>query len=236
MLDRRSVCLGTAAALVGASARAAAPDTPLFTSGPMAHNFLATLFKAPGTPLTLPDTPLLSGQGTQRLSQLRGRTHLVSLWAEWCAPCLQEATDLAAINRAHGGPGFGVIFVLTSSHKKLDLAAAQAVLAQRGAGDAPLFIEPDGKETLYRALTMQDNGPTLPCNLLVDRHGQVRARSFGAPGMMTAHKGPMTEAEKAPHVLTEADKARALTEHTMWASPIGAEFAAALAAGVLDKA
>jgi thiol-disulfide isomerase/thioredoxin len=168
---------------------------------------------------------------------LRGRTHLVSLWAEWCAPCLQEATDLAAINRAHGGPSFEVIFVLTSSHKKLDFAGAQAVLAKRGAGDATLFVEPDGKETLYRALTMQDSGPTLPCNLLVDRHGQVRARSFGAPGMsVTVHQGPMTEADKTPHVMTDADKAHALTEHTMWASPIGAEFAAALAAGLLDKA
>ncbi len=240
MIDRRSVCLGTAAAMVGASARAA-PDAPLFTSGPMSRNTLATFFKTPGAPLTLPDAPLLSANGPQRLSQLGGRTWLVSLWAEWCAPCLQEATDVAMIGRTHGGPSFGVIFVLTHSDKKLNLAEAQAVLAKRGAGDATLFVEADGKDKIYQALSVQDypdglraitktdRGPSLPCNLLVDRHGQVRARAFGSPaipGGAPPHPGPMTD----------ADKARALTQHTMWATPTGSEFAAALAAGVLDKA
>ena len=80
-----------------------------------------------------------------------------------------------------------------------------------------------------RAITKTDRGPSLPFNLLVDRHGQVRARAFGSPaipGGAPPHPGPMPD----------ADKARALTQHTMWATPTGSEFAAALAAGVLDKA
>jgi hypothetical protein len=244
MIDRRSVCTGTAAALAGTLAGGvahAAQDKPLFVSGPMSRNFLATFFKTPGDPLILPDTPLVSAHGPQRLSQLGGRTWLVSLWAEWCAPCLQEATDLAMIGRTHGGPSFGVIFVLTHSDKKLALAQAQAVMAKRGAGDATLFVEADGKDKVYQALATQDypdwqraiaksdRGASLPCNLLVDRHGQVRARSFGAPAASNGpplHEGPMTD----------ADKERALKMHTMWATPTGAEFAAALAAGVLDKA
>jgi len=210
----------------------------------MSHTALAARFVAPGGPLALPDTTLLSAHGPQRLSQLRGRTWLVSLWAEWCAPCLEEATDLAAINRTHEGSSFGVIFVLTSSFKKLDLAAAQAVLAKRGAGDTPLFVEAGGKDAVFRALATQDyseamrkamkqdRGASLPCNLLVDRHGQVRARSFGAAQTKVMQAGgvPLREGH-----LTEADKARVLTEHTDWASPAGDEFARALAAGLLEK-
>jgi thiol-disulfide isomerase/thioredoxin len=226
--------------VVGAGARAAAPDTPLFTSGPMSRNHVAALFRAPGSPLALPDTTLLSAQGPQKLSELRGRTYIVSLWGEWCAPCLEEATDLAAINRKHGGPSFGVIFVLTSSFKKLDLRGAKAVLAGRHADDAPLFIEPNGGKTVMqtmanqvygpelRAIYKKDGGAGLPCNLLVDRHGQVRGRAFGAPTEKSV--GAMA------HTLTEADHARILTEHTSWATPAGDEFVAALAAGVLDKA
>jgi thiol-disulfide isomerase/thioredoxin len=250
MFDRRSVCLGTAATLVAATATAtatarAALDSPLFVSGPMSRNMLAGMFKAPTPPLTLPGATLLSAHGPQKLSDLRGRTYLVSLWAEWCAPCLEEAPDLAAIGRKHGGPSFGVIFVLTGSHKKLDLAAAQALLAQRGAGDASLFVEPDGGEAIMNALASKvydaqsrtilkkDSGVSLPCNLLVDRHGRVRARSFGAM------QATVMKAEAAPvpvRPLTDADKARVLTQHTAWASPVGDEFAAALAAGLLEKA
>lgn len=182
MADRRSVFIGAAAALVGASAKAAT-DAPLFVSGPMSRNALATSFKAPSAALVLPDTPLLSEHGPQKLSQLRGCTYIVSLWAEWCTPCLAEATDLAAINRTHGGPSFGVIFVLTQSDKKLDLAGAQAVLNQHGAGDTTLFVEPSGGRKIISALashdydaqtreiTKQASGVSLPCNLLVDRHG-----------------------------------------------------------------
>src|SRR5690348_7928389 len=117
MIDRRTLGLGVAAALAARTARAKA-DTPLFASGPMATNQIAGLFAAPPTPVVLPDTALVSAEGTRRLSQLPGRTWLVSLWAEWCAPCLVEATDLAAIARKHAGPSFGVVFVLTGSMKK----------------------------------------------------------------------------------------------------------------------
>jgi hypothetical protein len=241
MIDRRSFGLGAAAALAAGAAQAAA-DAPLFSSGPMAANRLAGLFVVPSAPVVLPDTPLVSAEGTRRLSQLPGRTWLVSLWAEWCAPCLVEATDLAAIARKHAGPSFGVVFVLTGSMKKLDLAAAQAVLVKRDAADAPLLVEPHGGNAVVKALgtrvydaqmraaLKQDSGWGLPCNVLVDRHGRVRARSFGSPKMVVGppqHPGP----------LTEADKARMLaSDHTAWATPDGDAFATALAAGVLEPA
>jgi len=209
----------------------------------MSQNPIAKSFAAPPKELALPGKWLQGAQGRQRLSELRGRTYLVSLWAEWCAPCLEEATDLAAINRAHGGPSFGVIFVLTDSFKKLDFAAARAVLERRGAGDVPLLVEAEGDSAVFKALATRDLNDvmrkalgkdslaSLPCNLLVDRHGRVRARSFGA---FSASKS--TVGASRVGTLTETDKAKLLSEHTAWATPAGDEFAAALAAGVLEKA
>jgi len=228
MIDRRSVGLGVIAGLAVGTARAA-PDKPLFVSGPMSSNALAKGFRtAPGT-VILPNTPLVSADGPRRLSDLRGRTWIVSLWAEWCVACLEEAPDLAAVARTHAGPTFGVLFVLTSSFKKLDFAGARAVLDKRGAGDAPLLVEPRGGNAVMMALAAQDEHSrgALPCNLLIDRHGRLRARSFGAPSRMTiSHSGPLTEAEKA----------LALTQPTLWATPAGGQFATALAAGLLDEA
>lgn len=180
MIDRRNICLGAVATLAAGSARAA-PDTDFFVSGPMSHNRLARMFAAPTAPLALPDTRLLSAKGPQKLSDLRGKTYLVSLWAEWCAPCLEEATDLAAINRTHGGPSFGVIFVLTSSFKKLDLAAAQAVMAKRGASDTPLFVEADGKAEVFQALATQEYSEAMRKAMKTDRGRQPALQPAGRP-------------------------------------------------------
>lgn len=237
MIDRRSVGLGAVAALAAGRA-GAAPDMPLFVSGPMSRNSLAVGFKAPPASVSLPETPLVGARGPGKLSDLVGKTWIVSLWAEWCAACLDEAPDLAAVARTHAGPSFGVVFVLTSSFKKLDWAAAHAVLAKRGAGDAPLLVEPHGGDAVMKALATQDfniqgraatkpdSAAGLPCNLLIDRKGRVRARSFG-----TARRGIVIHGP----TMTEADKARALAQPTLWATQAGSDFATALAAGLLEK-
>jgi thiol-disulfide isomerase/thioredoxin len=240
MIDRRDVCIGAVAALLAGEARAAA-DSRLFTSGPLSRNSLARRFGAPPGPMTLPDLPVVGSRGADRLSSLKGRTRLVSLWSEWCAPCLMEAGDLAELGQAFNGPSFEVVFVLTGSGKKLDFDGAHAVLAKYRAGAATSLIEPDGHMAVMNALAMQDlppalqaankvaRAPSLPCNLLVDREGRVRGRSFG---VVT----PTEMAVSTGHPLTDADKAKLLTLRSPWAGPAGREFVAALAAGALDKA
>ena len=93
-----------------------------------------------------------------------------------------------------------MIFVLTGSGKKLDLAGAKAVLTQRSAGDATLFVEGGGAATVMNALATQNYGPEMRGyargerphrheTLLIDRHGQVRGRSFGGHGLCGAEGG-----------------------------------------------
>jgi thiol-disulfide isomerase/thioredoxin len=241
MIDRRGVIAGGGVSLLAPSVRAA-PEAPLFVSGPLAKNSLATSFHTPTDALKLPDIPLIGEHGPQALSHLPSKTWLISLWAEWCAPCLMEAGDLAALGQTYGGRGFGVIFVLTGSNKKLNFAGARDLLGKCRAGGATLFVEADGHGAVMQALATQDydpetralvkhdRGASLPCNLLVDRRGRIRGRSFGAMSPVVAgqtlHEG----------VMHEEDKARVLTQRSTWATPVGQEFIAALASGALEKA
>ncbi len=190
-------------------------SSALFSSGPLAANSLAASFKAPPEPLALPDTKLVGEHGTQTLSRLRGRTFLLSLWAEWCSACLEEAGDLASQARTYGGPNFEVIFLLTGSHKNLDLAAARTLLTKYGAGDAALLVEPNGRDVVVQALATQGQGFSLPCNVLVDLRGHVRGRMFGSSVVTTFKDGKL------------------ISKQSNWMSPAGHEFFAGLAAGAL---
>jgi thiol-disulfide isomerase/thioredoxin len=225
-------------------AGAALPQRPLFEGTPLAGNAIARTFQR--VRLALPAVRLVDARGTASLRGLRGRTTILSLWAEWCAPCLVEMRDLAAIRRKYASNRFDVVALLTYSKKPLDYHAAHERLATMGAGNVPLLIEPNGGAEILSALS---SGPTaavlaalpkslrpkgtLPCNLLVDSSGRVRGRSLGAP-VVAAPAGarPGTGSQS----LTEEQKAvLGGDSRTAWSTAQGAEFARALASGLLDR-
>ncbi len=45
----------------------------------------------------------LNGEGSLRLSSLRGRVVVLNFWASWCVPCKHEAPLLRASARGHKG-------------------------------------------------------------------------------------------------------------------------------------
>jgi thiol-disulfide isomerase/thioredoxin len=78
---------------------------------PLAQGEVAALTMAT-TPLKLPDLAFQDGNGqTKKLSDWRGRTVLLNLWATWCIPCRKEMPALDRLQTKMGGPDFEVVAV-----------------------------------------------------------------------------------------------------------------------------
>ena len=78
---------------------------------PLAHGEVAALTMAT-VPLRLPDLAFEDAEGRpKKLSDWRGRTVLVNLWATWCLPCRKEMPALDSLQTRLGGPNFEVVAV-----------------------------------------------------------------------------------------------------------------------------
>ncbi len=78
---------------------------------PLAQGEVAALTMAT-TPLKLPDLAFEDADGKpKKLSDWRGRTVLVNLWATWCVPCRKEMPALDSLQTRLGGPDFEVVAV-----------------------------------------------------------------------------------------------------------------------------
>jgi thiol-disulfide isomerase/thioredoxin len=78
---------------------------------PLAQGEVAALTMAT-TPLRLPDLTFEDADGKPRkLSEWRGRTVLLNLWATWCVPCRKEMPALDNLQTRLGGPDFEVVAV-----------------------------------------------------------------------------------------------------------------------------
>src|ERR1700761_8677376 len=78
---------------------------------PLAQGEVAALTMAT-TPLRLPDLAFEDADGKpKKLSDWRGRTVLVNLWAPWCVPCRKEMPALDSLQTKLGGPDFEVVAV-----------------------------------------------------------------------------------------------------------------------------
>ena len=212
-VERRDL-LASAAGLVvslrAGHAVAATKPAEFFTEGALANNPVAKMFVA--TPaLNAPATRLVGDDRVWRWADLTGKVRIISLWSEWCAPCVAEIADLAALHRRYRGPNFEIIAVLTASNRKRDYAQASAFLGARR-GSMPLLVEPDGGATLLTTLAMANGSPSLPCNLIVDRNAVIRARSLGF--------APLRPRLMPGHVLTGEEKTELMagTTKSMWAS------------------
>ena len=78
---------------------------------PLAHGEVAALTMAT-SPLRLPDLAFWDADGKpKKLSDWRGRTVLVNLWATWCVPCRKEMPALESLQTRLGGPNFEVVAI-----------------------------------------------------------------------------------------------------------------------------
>src|SRR5262249_11916731 len=78
---------------------------------PLARGEVAALTMATA-PLKLPDLAFEDAEGRpKRLSDFRGKTVLLNLWATWCVPCRKEMPALEALQTKLAGPNFEVVAI-----------------------------------------------------------------------------------------------------------------------------
>jgi len=133
---------------------------------PLAHGELAALTMAT-TPLKLPDLAFDDADGKPRkLSDWRGRTVLVNLWATWCVPCRREMPALDALQAKLGGPDFEVVAVNidTRDPDKPKNFLKEADLTRLG-----YFT--DQKAKAFQDLKSIGKALGMPTSVLVDRNG-----------------------------------------------------------------
>src|SRR3954464_11316687 len=78
---------------------------------PLARGEVAAV-NVPDNPLLLPNLAFHDAEGQIRhLTDWRGRTVLLNLWATWCAPCRKEMPALDALQKNRGSDRFQVVAV-----------------------------------------------------------------------------------------------------------------------------
>jgi thiol-disulfide isomerase/thioredoxin len=138
-----------------------------------------------GTQPSVPTTAVRSLEGPAKVSLVRfhGQVVLISFWAPWCAPCIQQEPELAEINRELRAKNIGTV-VLVSAESSL---AAMRRMVRRDRLSVPILSanpsEPAGR-AFYRAF-LGGQSP-LPVTFVVDAAGRVcrlyrRSRRSSAP-------------------------------------------------------
>lgn len=110
----------------------------------------------------------LGGGALVTSEELRGRPHLINIFASWCTPCRAEHPLLMALEE-RGVAIVGVAY-------KDEAADTQNFLNELGDPFAVVGMDPEGRLGLELGVT------GAPETFVVDREGVIRA----------AHRGPLT--------------------------------------------
>jgi thiol-disulfide isomerase/thioredoxin len=133
---------------------------------PLAHGEVAALTMATA-PLRLPDLAFEDADGKpKKLSDFRGKTLLVNLWATWCVPCRKEMPALEALQVKMGGPNFEVVAINidTRDPEKPRNFLKEAYLTALGYFN-------DQKAKVFQDLKAVGRALGMPTSVLVDPQG-----------------------------------------------------------------
>ncbi|MGB7225384.1 MAG: TlpA disulfide reductase family protein [Bradyrhizobium sp.] len=133
---------------------------------PLAHGEVAALTMAT-SPLRLPDLTFQDADGKQKkLSDWRGRTVLVNLWATWCVPCRREMPALDRLQAKLGGKDFQVVAINidTRDPEKPRNFLKDAKLTR-------LDFFSDSKAEVFQELKAIGRSLGMPTSVLVDGQG-----------------------------------------------------------------
>ena len=133
---------------------------------PLAHGEVAALTMATA-PLKLPDLAFEDADGKpKKLSDFRGKTLLVNLWATWCVPCRREMPALERLQTKLKGPNFEVVAINidTRDPEKPKNFLKDANLTRLG-----YFT--DQKAKVFQDLKSIGRALGMPTSVLVDPQG-----------------------------------------------------------------
>ncbi|HEY0236615.1 MAG TPA: TlpA disulfide reductase family protein [Afipia sp.] len=133
---------------------------------PLAHGEVAALTMATN-PLRIPDLAFNDGEGKPRqLSEWRGKTVLVNLWATWCVPCRKEMPALDELQGKLGGPKFEVVAINidTRDPERPRIFLKDANLTRLG------FFT-DAKAKVFQDLKSIGRALGMPTSVLIDGAG-----------------------------------------------------------------
>jgi thiol-disulfide isomerase/thioredoxin len=115
----------------------------------------------------LPNLAFVDASGQQKtLSDWKGRTILLNLWATWCVPCRKEMPALDALQDKLGGPDFEVVTVNIDTR---DAEKPKAWLKEVNV--AKLNYYADNSAKVFQDLKEIGKAFGMPTTILVDRAG-----------------------------------------------------------------
>ena len=133
---------------------------------PLAQGEVAGLTMA-STPLKLPDLAFNDANGQpKKLSDWRGKTVLLNLWATWCVPCRREMPALDSLQTKLGGPDFEVVAVNIDTR---DAEKPKNFL--KDANLTRLGYFSDEKAKVFQDLKSIGRALGMPTSVLVDGQG-----------------------------------------------------------------
>ena len=133
---------------------------------PLAYGEVAALTMATA-PLRLPDLSFEDADGKpKKLSDWRGKTVLLNLWATWCVPCRKEMPALDSLQTKLGGKDFEVVAINidTRDPEKPKNFLKEANLTRLG-------YFSDQKAKVFQDLKNIGRALGMPTSVLIDAQG-----------------------------------------------------------------
>ena len=118
----------------------------------------------------LPDFTVTRTDGTRfTLSEQRGRTVVVNIWATWCAPCVKELPYFDRLARERED------VAVLALHSDLVTEDVEAYLAKVDCPSLPFAADPDGE-----TVALLGGDAVLPRTVVISPDGIVRYNAAGS--------------------------------------------------------
>lgn len=119
------------------------------------------------SPLKVPDLTFEDASGKKlALTDFKGKTVLLNLWATWCVPCRTEMPTLDALEQKLGSPDFQVVAVNIDTR---DPDKPKQFLKQIGVHNLTYYADSSAKS--FQDLKAIGRAFGMPTTMLVDPHG-----------------------------------------------------------------